>query len=399
MQTLQGYYLNQATFKLMLAGLLCLTMLFDMQNLVKPLQAQRGSSLRFYGSGATDHDRVKIPLGLIDSSGRLTTSYPVNVSSTFTIEFWMKATATNNPAPACPGGWYTGNILIDRDVFGAGDYGDYGVAICNQRLAVGVSVGSDDRLLTGTTIVTDGQWHHIAITRAENGQVRLFVDGQPDRVLAGPVGRIDYRLNRTTAYPASDPFLVLGAEKHDYPGSRYYNGLLDDLHLSRVVRYTDAFLRPTAPHPVDADTVAFYRFDEGAGTVITDSAPGGISTGELKPRDGDPTQHWSTDTPFGGEITPTATSTPAPTATRTPTDTSTPAPTATRTPTDTSTPALTATTTPMNTATTTSVSTVTTTPTTTLTTVSAPPEDDQEIRIYIPLISCSHSVQASSIQE
>ncbi|WP_322493942.1 LamG domain-containing protein [Chloroflexus sp.] len=373
MQQRNGHNLAQHPVKLTLPGLLVAIVLFGMMRDSTPIQAQVGASLRFYGSGALDHDRIKIPLGSIDSSGRLTTSYPVNVSSAFTIEFWMKATATNNLAPACPGGWYTGNILIDRDVFGAGDYGDYGVAICNQRLAVGVSVGSDDRLLTGTTIVTDGQWHHIAITRAENGQVRLFVDGQPDGILAGPVGRIDYRLNRTTAYPASDPFLVLGAEKHDYPGSRYYNGWLDDLRLSRVARYTDAFLRPTAPHPVDADTVALYRFDEGAGTVITDSALGGISSGELKPRDGNPAQHWSTDTPFGGGFAPTATSTPVPTAT------STPVPTAT------STPVLTAT----------SVSTVTTTPTT----VSAPPEGTPEIRIYILLISRLHSVQASSIQE
>lgn len=156
----------------------------------------------------------------------------------------MKASATDNSAPACPSGWYTGNIIIDRDVFGAGDYGDYGIAVCNQRVVVGVSVGSDDRLLTGATIVTDGQWHHIAITRTESGQVRLFVDGQPDGVLAGPAGRIDYRLNRTTSYPASDPYLVLGAEKHDYPGSRHYNGWLDDLRISRVARYTDAFSPP-----------------------------------------------------------------------------------------------------------------------------------------------------------
>ncbi|MFN3374720.1 MAG: LamG domain-containing protein, partial [Chloroflexus sp.] len=125
-------------FKLTLTGLLLITIVFDTPNLVNSLQAQGGSSLRFYGSGDTNADRVKIPLGLIDSSGRLTTSHPVNVSSAFTIEFWMKATAAHNPAPACPGGWYTGNILIDRDVFGAGDYGDYGIAICNQRLVVGV---------------------------------------------------------------------------------------------------------------------------------------------------------------------------------------------------------------------------------------------------------------------
>ncbi|WP_322510737.1 LamG domain-containing protein, partial [Chloroflexus sp.] len=271
-----GYTLKLNMLNLTLSGLLVTALLFGTLRHSASLKAQVGSSLRFYGSGSTDHDRVKIPLGFIDANGRLTTSYPVNISGPFTIEFWMKAPSTGNTAPTCPGGWYTGNIIIDRDVFGAGDYGDFGVAICNQRLVVGVSVGNEDRLLTGSTIVTDNQWRHIAITRADNGQVRLFVDGQVDGMLAGPIGRIDYRLNRATSYLSSDPYLVLGAEKHDYPGSRHYNGWLDDLRISRVVRYTDAFTRPSAPHLVDSDTVALYRFDERAGTFIGDSAPGEV---------------------------------------------------------------------------------------------------------------------------
>jgi len=412
------------TFSFTISGLLVTVFLFGAAQSAHVTQVQSGYSLRFYGSDTSDRDRVKIPLGSIDNNGRLTNSYPINLTNAFTIEFWMKAIATNNNAPACPGGWYTGNIIIDRDVFGAGDYGDYGVAICDQRLVVGVSVGTDDRLLIGNTVVTDGVWHHIAITRAESGQIRLFVDGQLDGELNGAVGRIDYRTNRPTGYPNSDPYLVLGAEKHDYSGSRYYNGLLDDLRFSRVVRYTTPFARPTAPHTIDADTVALYRFDEGSGVRIGDSAPGGVNTGELKPRPGGAAQHWSTDTPFSNTaptstIAPTATSTntltaiattsPTATGTNTPTAIATTSPTATGTNTPTAiattSPTATSTNTPTAIATTLPTATSTTSPTATYTIVptasqtpsatpsigSAPIAPTPHIRVYVPLITYSHT--------
>lgn len=396
----------QTVAKLTLSGLLVTFIAFSTFRASSPTQAQSGYSLRFYGSGTNDLDRVKIPLGPIDANGTITASYPINVGDTFTIEFWMKATAVENNAPACPGGWYTGNILLDRDVFGAGDYGDYGVAICNQRLVVGVSVGTDDRLLTGNRVVTDGIWHHIAITRSASGQIRLFVDGQLDGTLSGASGRIDYRLNRTTAYPTSDPYLVLGAEKHDVPGSRHYTGWIDDLRVSQSVRYTDTFTRPSTPHPLDPDTIALYRFDEGTGTLIGDSAPGGISSGELKPRPGGAAQHWSTDTPFSGGSSPTLTATasmtPAITASSTPGSTGTATSTSTTTPTGTrtTTPTSTRTATPTNTRTATPTGTRTATPTGTRTALptpsttpsvnSAPTTPTPRIRAYIPLITRSH---------
>ncbi|WP_333691936.1 LamG domain-containing protein, partial [Chloroflexus sp.] len=326
-----GYHLSRKTLQMTLSGLLVTVLLLGAIRPSTQTKAQDGTSIRFYGSGTADSDRVKIPLGPIDLNGRITTSYPVNLSNSFTIEFWMKASAADNTAPTCPDGWYTGNIIIDRDVFGAGDYGDYGIAICNRRLVVGISIGNDDRLLTGSAIVTDSMWHHIAVTRSDSGQIRLFVDGQLDGSLNGPIGRIDYRINRPTTYPNSDPYLVLGAEKYDYPGSRYYNGWLDDLRLSRVARYTNTFPRPTTPHAVDDDTVALYRFDEGSGTFIGDSAAGSISNGILNPRPGGAAQHWSSDTPFTPEMTPTLTATHTPSHTPTLTVTSAPSHTPTLT--------------------------------------------------------------------
>jgi hypothetical protein len=274
-----------------------------------PVAANGGSALRFFGTGPGDSDRVKIPLGPL-TNGQISSSFPVNVAGDFTVEFWMRAEPGTNEAPDCSAnGWYYGNIMLDRDVDGAGDYGDYGVALCDGRIAFGVSAGEDDRLATGATQVTDGEWRHIAVTRADGGQLAIFVDGRLDGQAAGPAGRIDYRTDRATEQPNSDPYLVLGAEKHDYEGSYYYNGWLDDLRLSDTVRYTADFARPTAPHPADDVTVALYRFDEGAGTQIADSSSGS-SNGELIPRSGAVAEHWSPDTPFQIEPAPTSEPTP-----------------------------------------------------------------------------------------
>ncbi|RRR65662.1 MAG: LamG domain-containing protein, partial [Candidatus Viridilinea halotolerans] len=214
-------------------------MLQPQTNAQAPL-ANSGSALRLFGSSSNDRDRIKIPLGTI-SSGQLTSSYPVNVATDFTIEFWMRADATNNAADPCDSGsgnvgWYYGNILVDRDIFGEND-GDYGIALRGGRIIFGVNNGNRETNLCGNIHVTTGQWHHIAVTRnASSGLMRIFVDGQLDRQADGPTGSIAYPVGRNSAY-ANDPYLVLGAEKHDYPGSLYYNGLFDDLRISNVVRY------------------------------------------------------------------------------------------------------------------------------------------------------------------
>jgi hypothetical protein len=150
--------------------------------------------------------------------------------------------------------------------------------------------------------VTDGSWHHIAVTRqATSGQVRLFVDGKLDGEAVGPTGDISYRVGRSTSYP-NDAVLVLGAEKHDYDPAAYpsFRGWLDEVRLSTIARYTSDFERPRTPFEPDTDTAALWRFDEGAGESLADSAPGSASAGQLKaggPNDG---PQWApSDAPLG----------------------------------------------------------------------------------------------------
>ena len=90
---------------------------------------------------------------------------------------------------------------------------------------------------------------------------------------------------------------MLGAEKHD-AGPEYpsYRGLMDELRVSTTVRYTTSFARPLQMLAADAFTVALYRFDEGSGTVLTDTT--GNNPGTVQPGGTPSGPAWSTDRPF-----------------------------------------------------------------------------------------------------
>jgi hypothetical protein len=156
-----------------------------------------GFSLRYYGNGYGGIDRVSIRL---DAPAR-----PIDVGDTdFTLEWSMKARDADNDSTAAQcgtnDGWIYGNTLIDRDVFGPGDLGDYGVSLSDGRLAFGASVGPAGTTACGSTAVADGDWHHIAVTRrVSDGRLQIFVDGVLDGEADGPDGDLRYTDGRTTS--------------------------------------------------------------------------------------------------------------------------------------------------------------------------------------------------------
>jgi hypothetical protein len=259
--------------------------------------ASPGYALRFYGNGVNDIDRVKIS---IDDPER-----PADVGATdFTLEFWMKALAGENASPSCRTGddaWILGNILFDRDVTYAGDFGDFGVSLAGGRIAFGVNVLGVGAGLCSAQHVADGAWHHVAVTRSRStGLMRIFVDGALGAEGTGPLGDLSYRNNRGTTFP-TDSFLVVGAEKADAgPAYPSYSGWIDEIRISTVLRYTAPFTRPSAAFVGDASTAALYHLDEGDGDVVADSsgAAGGPSDG-MRRLGGTPAgPQWVTDTPF-----------------------------------------------------------------------------------------------------
>lgn len=289
-----------------------------------------GMALQFYGGGvnAPDADRVKIRVN--------NPATPIDVGATdFTIEWWMKTNSGDNRSTTnCStsnDSWINGNIIIDRDIYNAGDYGDFGISLMNNRLAFGVNNGSSGTTICGTRNIADSQWHHIAIQRRRSdGYLWLYVDGSLDASVNGPDGDISYRDNRSTSFPNSDPFLVIAAEKHD-AGSAYpsYRGLVDELRISTTLRYTSTFTRPSQPFSPDGQTVGLYHFNEGSGTTVYDSSTvsGGPTNGTFKVGGSPAGPVYSTDTPNGNPSAPTPTSSPTPQPTSTPNPTNTPVPT------------------------------------------------------------------------
>jgi hypothetical protein len=271
--------------------------------------AQPGGSIRFHGNGVGDIDRVKI---VVDDPATSTPGPPVDVGAEdFTIEFWIRALpGANGAGPVACGAnyhWITGNIIVDRDRFNQNRA--WGLSLGAGRLAWGVMGPTGaSRTICGTRRVDDAAWHHVALARRRSdGWLWVFVDGTLDAQGDGPDGDVSYPDDGVPGDYCggpctwSDPFIVLGAEKHDAgPAYPSFSGWIDELRISRVLRYTSGFTPPVAPFTTDGFTVGLYHFDEQAGTTAHDTsgAPGGPSHGVLRVGGTPQGPEWSTETPF-----------------------------------------------------------------------------------------------------
>ena len=330
-----------------------------------------GFSLRFYGVYNDEENRVVIA---IDDPADSNPGPPADIGAQdFTIEWWMKALPGENSAGAITCGenkdWLTGNMIFDRDRFGE-DRG-YGISMAGEKMVFGVSGdGTGDLTICGTSNLADGAWHHLALQRSySDGWMQLFVDGVMEAEGDGPDGDISYAddyippdlcgITGDQPCTLSDPYLVIGAEKHrsssEHPS---FSGWIDEIRFSNMLRYGTDFAVPANRFSADENTVALYQFNEGFGDLIHDSSgfTGGPSDGERiyggvingpgwtddtrwyiapptptptpTPETPSPTPHTPTptDTPSPTPVTPSPTNTPSPTP-ETPTPSDTPSPT------------------------------------------------------------------------
>ncbi len=274
------------------------------------------SSLRFFGTQLNDIDRVKIRVDDPSTSAEL--PRPIDVGDTdFTIELWLKTAAGNDAAAITCGNnhdWVNANIVIDRGRYSQGR--EWGIVLANGRIVFGVS--NDNRAqeatICGTSDLRDGQWHHVAIQRQRsNGALWVFVDGTLERSQgSGPTGDVSYPDNGVPVSAPdcgglctnSDPFFVIGAEKHSISNANAYFGWVDELRVSTVLRYAGAFTPSSQAFTVDGGTAALYHFDEGVGASTFDATFNVNQTGEVRFDGGQTRPQWSTDTPFTGIPSP-----------------------------------------------------------------------------------------------
>ena len=224
-------------------------------------------SIRFLGSGTDDADRVKVRVAKPSTAA--------DVSSSFTLEWWMRAAAADNPTgtPTCGAGvygWITGHVIVDRDryPYSGTDGKDFGVSIASDgSVAFGIETTQARRHTVCTTgvDVLDGTWHHVAAQR-RGRYLEIYVDGVRRASELGPKGSVRYPGTAANPRP-NDPFLVLGAEKHDIgPAYPSYAGRMDEFRMSNLARYTGtSFTVPGAPFTPDAATVLLFHFDAAPG--------------------------------------------------------------------------------------------------------------------------------------
>jgi hypothetical protein len=262
-------------------------------------------SLRFYGNnggnGGNFIDRVEIP---VDNPAT-----PADIGATdFTIELWLKTTPGNNAPAITPGSvnnWIEGNIFFDRDRFGAGRA--FGASLTGGGVTFGVVVpvgaAQEPRTWRAATDIRDGNWHHVAIQRTRNsGTVQIYIDGVRRVDESGPAGDISFPdgAGGGSGPGGKDPFIVLGAEKHDADPRQFpsYFGYMTELRLSNMLRYSGANITvPSGRFAVDGNTLALYHFGDAPGNVLVD-ADGGQSNGNLRRGGTNNGPTWEADSPF-----------------------------------------------------------------------------------------------------
>ncbi|GAA4031654.1 hypothetical protein GCM10022409_14860 [Hymenobacter glaciei] len=179
----------------------------------------------------------------VDDEVRTTATAPAFGTGSFTIETWVR-TATAS----------TGTFVAVGSVGG----NDYWLGMTNQRAAVSISGGT---AVTGTTLINDGRWHHLAGVR--NGtQLTIYVDGVAQNTLT----------NANSASPAAP--LGMGSFGN---GSFFWPGSLDEVRLWNVAQVPTLTSRTTPAVGTESGLVLAYNFDQGTPATASTGNNAGLT--------------------------------------------------------------------------------------------------------------------------
>jgi len=116
----------------------------------------------------------------------------------------------------------------------------------------------------------DGRWHHWAGV-VNDGQLRFYIDGKLIGSKAYKAGATGSRCPLRFGYRATH-------------GGCFVDGTFAEIRISRVARYTEEF-RPATGLELDAETIGYWRFNEGEGDKVRDETGkhDGILRGDAPP--------------------------------------------------------------------------------------------------------------------
>ncbi|MBN2411565.1 T9SS type A sorting domain-containing protein [candidate division KSB1 bacterium] len=204
-----------------------------------------GNALRF---GITHADEI------VEANGTGTTN-----TDEITLEAWVKW-----------GGTAGGNQIIAYNGLDATN--GYGIGLNSEDTEHPYSIGlllNTMPFQNSTSTLTPGVWTHVAAVR-NSGNWKIYLNGNATS------------LSSSIAPIAPSTYLKIGNNTNTWWG---FVGIIDEVRLSTVARYTNNFTPSKVPFSSDASTATLYHFDESSGQTVIDATGGnnghlGTTTGE-----------------------------------------------------------------------------------------------------------------------
>jgi hypothetical protein len=169
-----------------------------------------------------------------------------DITASWTLEFWAKISGGNGEliSPIMRGGDECGSAAaISIDVY-------------NGSVQFGaIDANGQTQLARAKMNIVDGQWHHWAGV-VGGGQMRLYIDGVRVAAHSFVAGATGSTCPLCFAYRATH-------------GSCFMDGSIDEIRISSVARYSTNF-SPATSYATDGDTIAYWRFNEGKGSIAHD---------------------------------------------------------------------------------------------------------------------------------
>ncbi len=135
---------------------------------------------------------------------------PQKIGNDFTITVWVKTSTPSLTGRQC----FEGNGIVWSDVPFV--HNDYILSVLNDKACF--FTGNPDKSILSRSIVTDGRWHFIAVTRRQrDGHVMLYVDGV-----------LQAEMYSSTRPLRDQNYIAVGGNVAD---GRYFVGTMDDLRF------------------------------------------------------------------------------------------------------------------------------------------------------------------------
>ncbi len=199
----------------------------------------------------------------------------------FTLECWIKTTSNDD----------LGRFISKKN---GGDQ-NYSLLMIGGKAHVRFDrVGSGSNFAEGTTDINDGKWHHIAGVHDTNSNtLRVYVDG----ILEG-------QQTGTGTPETSTQELAIG-NWSEFASTSGFEGEIDEVRIWNSALSFEEIRdymcqKDLSSHPSLSDLVAYYRFDDGAGSTTLTDLSGNNNNGTLS--DMDPLSDWIiSGAPIGDE--------------------------------------------------------------------------------------------------